>query len=118
MSTTDNFGWSSVISVSGPNVVSSSSSFDISHTHYDDEYLTILTTLNNHLQELVTITNDMKADIQRLRERGETATLGICTDEVTGLNSLERAVVLDGIKKAELLEEVRAEMINPTPMPQ
>ena len=96
----------------------SSSSYNITHKHYDDEYLAILTTLNNHLVELVSITNDMKADIQRLRERGETNSLGICTSTVVDENSLKRAVVVDGLKKANLIEEVRAEMRNPTPMPQ
>lgn len=106
------------VTASGNISGSSSSSYSITHTHYDDEYLAILTTLNNHLAELVSITNDMKADIQRLRERGENINLGICTASVTDLTSLKRAVVINGLKKAELIEEVRAEMKNPTPMPQ
>lgn len=96
----------------------SSSSYTVTHTHYDDEYLAILTTLNGYLAELVTITNDMKNDIQRLRERGESNNLGICTSTVVDENSLKRAVVVDGLKKADLIDAVRAEMKNPTPMPQ
>ncbi len=118
MSVTQQFTWTGLSSVSGPGITGSSSSYGLTHVHYDDEYLTILTTLNSYLAELVTITNDMKNDIQRLRERGENISLGICTVGVTDINSLDRAVVVNGLKKAGLVDAVRQEMNNPTPMPQ
>lgn len=119
------------VTVTGSVEGSTSGSFNLSHTHHDDEYLAILTTLNSHMEtikdymialnqytdELVTITNEMREDIQRFRERGESEQLGIYTRGVLDIDSLERASIIHGLKKNNIFNDVVAETNNPTPMP-
>lgn len=124
---------SAITSVTASATVSGTTvgNYDIKHTHYDDEYLTILTTLNSHMEtikdymialnqytdDLVTITNEMKEDIQRFRERGENEQLGVYVRGVLDIDSLERAAIIHGLKKNNIFNDVVAETSNPTPMP-
>lgn len=96
----------------------------ITHTIYDDEYLTTLTTLNTHLttikgymDDLITITAAMKSDIDALKQRAEDPNLGIYTSQVVEQDALTRAVVIVNLRRANLLEAVRQEMLNPTSVP-